>query len=152
MECTSSRHPFQITRPVSADKDLVKGINKLLPQLSNSDKTISEPDLSSIMSMPGTTLLVARDEERTAVIGMLTLVIFRTPSGRRAWIEDVIVDRVAQRRGVGEALVRAALKLAFDAGALTIDLTSRHDRKAAHHLYEKIGFLVRDTNVYRYRF
>jgi len=80
----------------------------------------------------------------------LTLVIFRIPTAIRAWIEDVVVDGAARGRGVGEALTLAAVSLAKARGAKTVDLTSRQSRKAAHRLYEKSGFHVRDTSVYRF--
>jgi ribosomal protein S18 acetylase RimI-like enzyme len=61
----------------------------------------------------------------------------------------VIVDESARGEGIGEALIREATRLASDAGARTIDLTSRPDREAANRLYERVGFERRDTNVYR---
>jgi ribosomal protein S18 acetylase RimI-like enzyme len=76
--------------------------------------------------------------------------MFRIPSGVRAWIEDVVVDDVARGRGAGEALTRAAVDLARQRGARTVDLTSNQSRHAAHRLYEKTGFHVRDTSVYRF--
>jgi ribosomal protein S18 acetylase RimI-like enzyme len=80
----------------------------------------------------------------------LTLVIFRIPTAVRAWIEDVVVDADARGQGIGETLTREAVRLAAARGAQTIDLTSRPSREAARRLYEKVGFRVRDTNVYRY--
>jgi ribosomal protein S18 acetylase RimI-like enzyme len=75
---------------------------------------------------------------------------FRIPTGVRAWIEDVVVDEEARGHGVGELLNRAALDLARELGAKTVDLTSRPSREAANRLYQRIGFVARDTNVYRY--
>ena len=96
-------------------------------------------------------MLLARDPSTgNRIIGTLTLVIFRIPSARRAWIEDVVVDEVARGRGVGEALTLAAVELAKQRGAKTVDLTSRRSRQAAHRLYEKAGFHLRDTSVYRF--
>jgi ribosomal protein S18 acetylase RimI-like enzyme len=93
-------------------------------------------------------LFVAR--ERGEIIGTLSLALFRIPTGLRAWIEDVIVDSAARGKGVGEALNRAAIDHAAKAGARTIDLTSRPSREAANRLYQRIGFKLRETNVYRY--
>jgi ribosomal protein S18 acetylase RimI-like enzyme len=83
-------------------------------------------------------------------VGILTLIVFRIPSGVRAWIEDVIVSEAARGQGCGEALNRAALAAAAAAGARTVDLTSRPHREAANRLYQRLGFVKRDTNVYRY--
>ena len=84
------------------------------------------------------------------IVGLLTLAIFRIPTGVRAWIEDVVVDNQARGKGVGDALNRAALAEAERRGAKTVDLTSRPSREAANRLYQRLGFKQRDTNVYRY--
>ncbi len=81
--------------------------------------------------------------------GTLTLVVFRIPTGIRAWIEDVVVDESLRGRGAGDALTRAALDKAAELGARTVDLTSRPSREAANRLYQRIGFERRDTHVYR---
>ena len=91
---------------------------------------------------------VASDE--TGILGVLTLVIFPIPTGIRAWIEDVIVDDAARGKGVGRLINEAAVAYAFEHGAITVDLTSRPSREAANRLYQRIGFVQRDTNVYRY--
>jgi len=80
----------------------------------------------------------------------MTLVLFPIPTGMRAWIEDVVVDESARGRGVGEALNRRALEIAVNAGAKTVDLTSRPSREAANRLYQRLGFVIRETNIYRY--
>ena len=81
----------------------------------------------------------------------MTLAMFDIPTGRRAWIEDVVVDEDARGQGVGRLLNERALEIAKDAGAKTVDLTSRPSREAANRLYKRIGFEQRDTNVYRYK-
>ena len=98
---------------------------------------------------PATVLFMAVDDDGRYV-GTLTLALFRIPTALRAWIEDVIVDDGARGQGVGEALNRAALDKARAVGAKTVDLTSRPSREAANRLYRRIGFVQRDTNVYRY--
>ena len=94
-------------------------------------------------------LLLALDDDGT-ILGSLTLVLFRIPTGVRAWIEDVVVDGDARGMGVGDKLNRFALEMARDNGAVSIDLTSRPTREAANRLYKRIGFEQRSTNVYRY--
>jgi ribosomal protein S18 acetylase RimI-like enzyme len=81
---------------------------------------------------------------------MLTLAIFRIPTGLRAWIEDVVVDEATRGQGVGAALTDAAILLADQHGARTVDLTSRPSREAANRLYQRLGFALRETNVYRF--
>jgi len=81
---------------------------------------------------------------------MLSLAVFRIPTGVRAFIEDVVVDGRVRGQGVGAALTKRALELAVSRGARTVELTSRPHRVAANALYRKLGFEPRDTNVYRY--
>jgi ribosomal protein S18 acetylase RimI-like enzyme len=102
-----------------------------------------------MVGSPAITLLVAYSDAGE-IIGSLTLAMFRIPTGLRAWIEDVIVDGSQRGQGTGEALTRRALEVAKEAGATTVDLTSRPSREAANRLYQRIGFERRETNVYRY--
>lgn len=84
------------------------------------------------------------------ILGMLTLVTFQIPTGKRAWIEDVVVDSGARGQGAGQALVEAALDQAKILGCVSVDLTSRPSREAANRLYVRCGFQTRETNIYRY--
>lgn len=131
------------------DDELVATMVRLVRQLSRSapDPTVAE--LEEMVHSPASRLLVARGEEGGPIVGMLTLALFRIPTGIRAWIEDVVVDEAGRGQGVGTALIGAALRVAADAGARTVDLTSRPSREAANRLYQSLGFERRDTNVYR---
>jgi ribosomal protein S18 acetylase RimI-like enzyme len=93
-------------------------------------------------------LFVARLEGR--IVGSLTLIFYRIPTGLKSWIEDVVVDESARGHGIGELLNRAALDEARRRGAKAVSLTSRPSREAANRLYQRIGFESRPTNVYRY--
>ena len=84
------------------------------------------------------------------IVGSLTLAMFRIPTGVRAWIEDVVVDDSARGHGAGESLNQAALDFAKANGAITVDLTSRPSREAANRLYQRMGFKLRESNLYRY--
>jgi ribosomal protein S18 acetylase RimI-like enzyme len=126
--------------------DLVGALSALLPQLSSASPP-SGAELQAIVDSPATSLLVAREGRR--VLGTLTLVVFRIPTGVRAWIEDVVVDADARGRGVGEALTLRAVELARDAGARSVELTSRPTREAANRLYRRLGFEQRETNLLR---
>ncbi len=129
---------------------LVHAFARLIPQLSKSSPPPTEAELSEMVASPASDVLVALDSESREVLGSLTLVVFRIPTGVRAWIEDVVVDGDARGRGVGEALNQFALDIARGKGAKTVDLTSRPSREAANRLYQRLGFLPRDTNVYRF--
>ena len=142
---------IQITEATEVTPELVAAFERLIPQLSRSNPPPTEDELKAIVTSRASVLLIAVDPDRDGeIVGSLTLVLFRIPTGVRAWIEDVVVDESARGRGVGDALNRFALDRARDAGAKTVDLTSRPSREAANRLYQRIGFEPRETNVYRY--
>ena len=124
-------------------------INGLLPQLSPSVVALEESDLRNIVDSESTKLFLAIDED--GVFGMLSLVLFRIPTGRKAWVEDVVVDEKARGRGVGKLLTEHAIQVAREHGAHSVDLTSRPSREAANALYQRVGFEQRVTNVYRFQ-
>jgi len=143
--------PVEVVIAETATPEVVDAFARLLPQLSSSAARLTRDALADIIGAPHNTVLLARDPSAgNRIVGTLTLVMFRIPSGMRAWIEDVVVDDVARGRGAGEALTRTAVDLARQRGARTVDLTSNQSRHAAHRLYEKTGFHVRDTSVYRF--
>lgn len=131
----------------SADDALVAAVARLMPQL-NTAAPPSASELASMLAQPGCTMLIARDGAEVA--GMLVLTIYRTPTGVQARIDDVVVDAAIRGKGIGEALTRAAIERARQAGAKNVSLTSRPSRDAANRLYVRLGFQRVDTNVYRY--
>ncbi|HTA08114.1 MAG TPA: GNAT family N-acetyltransferase [Streptosporangiaceae bacterium] len=128
--------------------EVVEAFGQLLPQVSRSAKPLDASALATIVASPAVTVLVARSEGQ--IVGSLTLAMFPVPSGLRAWIEDVVVDNSARGQGVGGLLISEALRLAREARARTVDLTTRPTREAAGRLYERAGFQQRETRVYRY--
>ena len=131
-----------------ASEELVAACHQLIPQLSSSAQPITVSELAEIINSDSTVMFVARIDNK--IVGLLTLAIFRIPTAVRAWIEDVVVDSSARGHGVGEALNHAAIAEAKRRGAKTVDLTSRPSREAANKLYKRLGFVERDTNVYRF--
>ena len=128
--------------------ELVAAFDRLIPQLSRSSPPPGLDELVDIVSSPATDLFLVTDDDGT-ILGTATLVTFRIPTGRRAWIEDVVVDDAARGLGVGGALTQAMVDRAEELGCTTVDLTSRPTREAANRLYQREGFVQRDTNVYR---
>jgi RimJ/RimL family protein N-acetyltransferase len=128
---------------------IVDAIAMLVPQLSTSSPPPTTAELSDVVASPATDLFIALDDGGT-IIGTATLATFRIPTGMRAWIEDVIVDENATNRGVATAITKAMLDRARELGCVSVDLTSRPSREAANHVYQKVGFEPRVTNVYRF--
>jgi ribosomal protein S18 acetylase RimI-like enzyme len=131
-----------------ATQELLEGLNELLPQLSTNAAPLTTADVEALVASPVTVLFVARDEGR--IVGSLTLVVFAIPTGLRAWIEDVVVDGSARGAGVGEALTNAAIEESRRRHVRSIDLTTRPSRETANRLYARLGFELRETNVYRF--
>ena len=130
------------------DEQLVEAFAGLIPQLSSSSPPPSADDLQAIVDAPDSVLYVAWLEDR--IVGSLTLALYRMPTGIKAWIEDVVVDASARGHGVGEALNLMAIAEAARRGAKHVNLTSRPSRQAANRLYQRLGFVPYDPNVYRY--
>ncbi|MDE0652103.1 MAG: GNAT family N-acetyltransferase [bacterium] len=140
---------LQIYEAVECDGEVIAAVRDLVPQLSSSASAPPPEQVAELCDAEATVLLLARLDG--AIVGMLVLVLFRLPTGMRAWIEDVVVDGSVRGVGVGEALTREALQRATSAGSVTVDLTSRPSREAAIRLYERVGFERRETGVYRWR-
>jgi ribosomal protein S18 acetylase RimI-like enzyme len=136
---------MQIQRVITVDDELVEAFARLMPLLNESPPPTRD-ELSEIVRTAQ--LLVARDPH---IVGVLTLTLYRVPTGLSARIDDVIVDTAARGHGVGEALTRDAIERARTAGARAVNLTSHPRREAANRLYQRVGFERRDTNVYAYK-
>ena len=140
---------IQITELVEITDDIVRAFDRLIPQLSSSNPPPDAEQLCEIAFNSNTVLLVARETSTGDIVGTLTLVLFRIPTGLQARIEDVVVDRSQRGKSIGKELTNAAISKARTAGAKTVGLTSRPSREAANHLYSAMGFEQRATNVYR---
>jgi GNAT superfamily N-acetyltransferase len=127
---------------------IVDAVQRLVPQVSSSAPPPTTVELGEIVGSPATDLFIALDDDGT-IIGMATLATFRIPTAMRGWIEDVTVDEAGRGQGVGTALILAMVERARELGCKTIELTSRPAREDANRLYQRLGFVPRDTNVYR---
>src|SRR5512133_856847 len=132
--------------------ELYEALQHLIPQMGIHKTPPTQEELLSLLKAPGATLLIAREpDESGAIVGVLSLTIYRVPTGLRSIVEDVVVDEKMRRRGIGEALVRHAIDIARDDGANGVALTSNPQREAANQLYHSMGFERRTTNPYFYK-
>jgi ribosomal protein S18 acetylase RimI-like enzyme len=139
---------MKVIEATATGPELVEAVARLIPQLSSTSSPPAADELAKLVTSESSRLLLAFDDEQ--LVGMLTLVIYRAPTGLRARIEDVVVDRAARGKGIGAALSSKALALATESEVRTVDLASRPDRRAANHMYQRLGFEVRQSNTYRY--
>ena len=127
----------------SLDDSPYHQLESLMRQLS-SNSHLTPEILSQVIK--DAFLFVAKDGERIA--GCATLCPFVSPTGRKASIEDVVVNTEYRGRGIGRKLVEAAIEKAKEFSPVTIQLTSRPSRVAANRLYQSMGFTQKDTNFY----
>ncbi len=137
---------FELTEPLP---HYVEPIKKLLAQLSSSHIEFGEKELRAIVESPASQLFILEYDGQIA--GMLTLCSYLAPTGRKLWIEDVVVDNAFRGRGYGRRLVEWAVDRAKEKGG-TLMLTSKPSRVAANALYRSAGFQPKETNVYRISF
>ena len=136
-----------IERITSADSSTAEAISLLLKQLSSQEFTFTERELSVLINDPSSTLFLLYAEGKIA--GMLTLGTYLSPTGRKAWIEDVVVDSIYRGKGYGKMLVEHAIEYARTLSPCTLMLTSNPTRIAANELYRASGFEQKITNVYK---
>lgn len=142
-----------IVRATAVTDELMGAVTLLMPQLNLKYPLPTRSEIESLVGSPTSILLIARyPDETSPIIGMLTLLIYRVPSGVRAHIEDIVVDETVRGRGIGEALIRHALGVAREAGANGVGLTTNPRREAANRLYQRVGFNRWETNIYFYEF
>jgi ribosomal protein S18 acetylase RimI-like enzyme len=142
-----------IEQPGKLDDFLYDSILHLLPQLSHRHPLPSFKQVDEILSSESSTIFVARISEFPgSIAGIATLVIFRVPSGIRAHIEDLVVDKDMRNRGIARALMNKALESAQSSGADGVILTSNSRRYPAIKLYESLGFKKWETNLFYYQF
>lgn len=139
----------EIRRITQVSDALEEAFARLMPQLSPRLGAPSREVLRRVAGSETGALLAAVAGER--IVGVLTLVWYDAPSGRKACIEDVVVDGAARGCGAGDALVRAAVAHAARIGAGKVMLTSNPAREAARALYRKVGFEEVETTVFAFK-
>jgi ribosomal protein S18 acetylase RimI-like enzyme len=130
---------------------LTEAINRFLHQLTSKEQPITESDLAALVASENSHLFVAVDQQGRYA-GMITVGIYRAPTGKKAWIEDVVVDEAYRGQGVGKQLTLHAIAFARQQQVSLLSLTSNPARIAANQLYPNVGFLRKETNVYVMRF
>jgi ribosomal protein S18 acetylase RimI-like enzyme len=132
--------------------EIYESVCRLVPQLGAHKVVPTRDELIALIDSEASMLLTARFPDKDSdVVGILTISIYRVPTGIRSIVEDVIVDSSMRRRGVAKALMLAAIEIARDAGANGVALTSNAQRVEANLLYQNMGFSKRETNAYYYK-
>ena len=118
-----------------------------LRQASNIDKKTAEKIFDKINSNPDYIVAVAVIEGK--IVGATTLLIetkFIHNGGKVGHIEDVVVDKKYQRKGIGEKIIMYLLRYAKDQGCYKTILDCTDEVKP---FYEKLGF-KHNANAFRF--
>lgn len=138
---------MKIEQLTHIDDTVLKAFEELIPQLTGLNEFPTLEELQQVLQSESSFLYVAKEGDK--ILGTITLVVYKIPTGKKAWIEDVVVDASERGKGIAEALIRHVLDVAHQNGIEKIALTSQPFRVAANNLYRKVGFELRKTNVYR---
>ncbi len=143
---------MHIERVRAVSDEIFDAVTRLIPEIGTHKPLPARDELTALVESESSTLWVARHPDENGVIaGMLTISVYRVPTGIRSIVEDVAVDSNFRRRGVAKALMETAIEFARQAGANGVALTSNPKREAANLLYQSMGFERRETNSYFYR-
>lgn len=138
---------YTIIIPTAFDGSHYQAVVHLLSQLTTRPVAFTEDDYRHLIATADSRLLLLCCGD--IVVGMLTIGLYYSPTGSKAWIEDVVVDNAYRGQGLGRMLVAEAIEQAREWGAETLMLTSNPKRIAANALYRSLGFEPKETNVYR---
>ena len=64
-------------------------------------------------------------------------------------VDYVCVDSKYRGMGLGERLLEYAENIARDENVMYMQLTCGRKRETAHRLYDKCGFIMRDSDIFR---
>lgn len=142
---------MEIIEMTEVTEEIVTAFHRLIPQLTEHSTPPDREALAQMAASPDTAVFLACEpDESGEIIGSASLAISHSPTGRHGWIEDVVVDQAARGQGIGRMLTQSLLDKARALGLKQVYLTSRPSRVAANKLYHSMGFIQRDTKVYRF--
>ena len=111
--------------------------------------TVTRQQQQRSVAAPGTRIFIAENDEKH-IVGCATLCVFESPTGRKASVEDVVVLPAYRGQGIGRTLLTRIIDFARTKLApIDLHLTSNPSRKEANALYQELGFVQRETNVYQ---
>lgn len=122
-------------------------IQSFLNQLVKHPISFDDHALQKLLTTPNSHLFLLQKDKK--YIGMLTVGIYDCPTGGKAWIEDVVIDEKMRGQGFSKLLVAHAIEFVKQFGISTLMLTSNPQRVAANQLYQRMGFVSKETNVYQ---
>jgi ribosomal protein S18 acetylase RimI-like enzyme len=143
---------MHIEKVAEVTDEIFNAIVSLIPHLRPDKRLPTRQEIALLINSESSTLWLARYPDQAGqIVGILTIAVYRVPTGMRSIVEDVIVDPGFRRLGIARALLQTAIELARAAGANGVALSSNPKREAANLLYQAMGFERRQTNSYFFR-
>jgi ribosomal protein S18 acetylase RimI-like enzyme len=142
-----------IERRTAITQEGVNELNVLMRELHAEKNDVVEATLETVQRMlaeKNIVMVTVNDGEK--IIGTATLYLMPKIGKLVSHLEDVVVSSVYRGQGLGEKLVQKTIDIAKELGVVSIALTSRPERVAANKLYQKLGFIRKETNPYTLRF
>jgi len=130
------------------DSNVHELIHKFILQLTSHESTVDSTLIEAIINEDNSHLFFAINDQGE-YMGMFAIGFYISPTGKKAWIEDVVVAISYRGQGVGKFLIEFAIQYAKEQNADTLMLTSNPERISANKLYQNLGFQQKTTNVYR---
>ena len=127
-----------------------EAMQRFLDQLTSNPMTLTEEMFKELLASSNSYLFFLMQDGQIA--GMLTVGIYYSPTGGKAWIEDVVVDEAFRGEGLSKLLVAHAIEFTKSKQVPSLMLTSNPKRIVANKLYQAMGFSRKETNVYRMKF
>ncbi|MEM8507761.1 MAG: GNAT family N-acetyltransferase [Bacteroidota bacterium] len=87
-------------------------------------------------------------KEKEVIVGIALMCYYNVISGKKAWIEDVVVDTKYRGRGIGRKLMDKLLEVGKEKNLSEILLFTGAHRTAARKLYSNLGFQIKNSTIY----
>ncbi len=140
MEC------FYLEEQTVYSPQLYDTVCRLVGQLTRRPVGVDADLLRNLIASENSHLLFLR--QNSLVVGMATVGMYLSPTGRKAWIEDLVVDEAFRGKKVGRKLMEEVMAFVRKSAPVTLMLTSKPARVAANALYRSMGLEIKETNVY----
>ncbi|MBT8185178.1 MAG: GNAT family N-acetyltransferase [Eudoraea sp.] len=93
-------------------------------------------------------ITLAYCEDNDAIVGIASMCIYKVISGRKGWIEDVVVHTESRGKGIGRKLINKLLEVGKEKKLTEMLLFTEDHRTAAIHLYSDLGFKLKGSKIY----
>jgi ribosomal protein S18 acetylase RimI-like enzyme len=141
------RRIFPNSRQIESYIDPINVLLRVLSKDKPVPYQIELTDLLAAIDSRDFELYVLEENER--IVGMGSLHFHRTLTKAAAYIEDIAVLDECQGRGYGSRIVSYLIERAKANKVKFVELTSNPLRIPANKLYQKMGFTIPETNLYR---